>query len=195
MRKIIAVAVLLSLSSCASGPGTRPLARPAGPIPPCPAYASAGASWLPEARVWRQALDSIVGTPEAQGRGTRSRPSNLEPGGMETRESFGATITHPARVRPEDGPQLARLLEQSYPPELRQAGHRGTVRVAMLIDARSAVRETRVARTSGYPALDAAALRVIRQFTFEPALAGTCSTPSIVLLPVRYYTTDRAPRT
>ncbi len=114
---------------------------------------------------------------------------------METAESFGATITHPARVRPEDGPHLARLLEQSYPPELRQAGHRGTVRVVMLLDARGAVRETRVARTSGYAALDAAALRVIRQATFEPALAGACSTPSIVLLPVRYYTTDPSPRT
>ena len=185
MRKITIVAVLLYLSSCASGSGTRPPPRPSGPVAPCPAYANFETARVPDGRGWSEVVDSIARTPDAQGPRSR-RPARNEWTERETSELFGLTITHPARVRPGDRQYLAQLFEQTYPPDLRDRGLGGTVYVVMLLDPHGAVRETRVARTSMYPSLDAAAVRVAQRIIFDPAIAGTCSLPYIVSLPNTY---------
>lgn len=185
MRKIIAATGLLVLAGCASGSGSRPLPRPTGPVAPCPAYARFETARLPDGRGWPQVLDSVARTPEAQGQRSR-RSSRTELAEQESSELLGVTVTHPARLGPGDRQRLARLFEQTYPPELRSLGLGGTVRMVMLLDANGAVRDTRVARSSMYHSLDAAAVRMIRQVTFDPAIAGTCSVPYLVSLPVTY---------
>lgn len=71
MQKLIIVALLLGLSGCASGSGTRALPRPSGPVAPCPAYANYETARAPDGRGLLQVLDSLARTPEAQGRSGR----------------------------------------------------------------------------------------------------------------------------
>jgi periplasmic protein TonB len=56
-----------------------------------------------------------------------------------------------------------------YPEEARQAGQQGTVWVRLTIDATGKVSAARVQESSGYDALDAAALRTVRRWVFRPA--------------------------
>ena len=186
IRKITTLAVLLTLSGCASGPGTRPLPRPSGPVEPCPAYANFETARLPDGRGWLQVMDSIARTPKAQERSRRLSAAEIKQAEHEVNELFGVTITHPARVPPGARTHVARLLEQTYPPELRDSGRGGTVYMVMLMDPSGRVRETLMARSSGFPTLDAAALRVARQVTLDPAIAGNCSVPYIAVLPITY---------
>ena len=186
MQKITTVAVLFALSGCASGSGAGTLPRPSGPVAPCPVYANFETARVPDGRAWLQVMDSIASTPKAQERSRRPSAAEIKQGERETSELFGITITHPARVPPGARAHLARLLEQTYPPELRDTGRGGTVRMVMLMDPSGRVRETLIARSSGFPVLDAAALRVARQVNFDPAIAGSCSVPCIVVLPITY---------
>ncbi len=78
----------------------------------------------------------------------------------------------PYEVAPEfrDRRALERLLQQRYPPTLRDAGIGGTVRVWVYIDENGDVKNTRVVDSSGYPALDQAAIEVMQAVKFKPAL-------------------------
>jgi TonB family protein len=83
----------------------------------------------------------------------------------------GPTFT-PMTVRPELRNQndVQRALVASYPPMLRDAGIGGTPVVWFLIDEDGMVRRTQLSRTSGFPALDHAALDVASVMQFSPAL-------------------------
>jgi len=66
--------------------------------------------------------------------------------------------------------EVARTLEREYPPMLRDAGIGGSVNVWLFIDEQGAVQDVRVNKSSGFEALDDAALRVGSQMEFTPAL-------------------------
>ena len=57
-----------------------------------------------------------------------------------------------------------------YPQADLDAGHEGTVTLALLVDATGAVRDSRVEHSSGYPTMDDAAHSVLRTCGFRPAL-------------------------
>jgi TonB family protein len=65
--------------------------------------------------------------------------------------------------------QVAAALEKTYPPLLRDAGIEGTAAIWMFVDGIGAVRNVRLARTSGYDALDEAALKLADVMQFTPA--------------------------
>lgn len=65
--------------------------------------------------------------------------------------------------------EVASLLEQSYPPLLRNAGVGGNVIVWVKVDEAGRAADTRIAKASGHDALDAAALRVAGAMRFTPA--------------------------
>jgi TonB family protein len=105
----------------------------------------------------------------------------------------------PARPRVEDGPTFtpmtvrpelrnARDVQQaliaSYPPLLRDAGIGGTPVVWFFIDEEGRVAGTRLSRTSGYPALDEAALNVAAVMEFSPALNRDRRVPVWVEIPI-----------
>jgi TonB family protein len=79
-----------------------------------------------------------------------------------------------------------RALQRSYPPMLRDAGIGGTTTVWFLIDEEGGVLERRVARTSGYEALDVAALDVAEAMEFSPALNRGRAVPVWVQIPVSF---------
>ena len=73
----------------------------------------------------------------------------------------------PMLRNPED---VTRALRREYPVNLRDAGIGGTVALLVHIDVDGRVTESRVGETSGYAALDAAALRVADVMRFRPAM-------------------------
>jgi TonB family protein len=80
-------------------------------------------------------------------------------------------IFTPMTRRPEllNRDEVQEALVRSYPPLLRDAGIAGSPTVHFFIDETGAVRRTQIARPSGHPALDAAALRVAEVMRFSPA--------------------------
>ena len=85
--------------------------------------------------------------------------------------SQGPVFT-PMTVRPEllNTAEMQRALMESYPTTLREAGISGTPVVWFFIDSTGAVVKTQLSKTSGYPALDEAALGVAQAMRFSPAL-------------------------
>jgi protein TonB len=77
----------------------------------------------------------------------------------------------PMTIRPElkNEAEVARALERAYPPLLRDAGIGGTTIVWFFIDERGTVVKTQLNQTSGYDALDEAALKVANVMKFSPA--------------------------
>jgi TonB family protein len=67
------------------------------------------------------------------------------------------------------GPRALSTPAPVYDEAERRAGHAGEVQVVMRVDTDGKVVEARVARSSGWPVLDASALDAARQWTFEPA--------------------------
>jgi TonB family protein len=83
---------------------------------------------------------------------------------------------------------VARALEREYPPALRDAGIGGAVIVFFFIDAEGVVRDARVHQTSGFPALDQAALRVAQIFEFTPAFNREQAVPVWIQIPITFTT-------
>jgi protein TonB len=75
-------------------------------------------------------------------------------------------------VRPEllNRPEVQQALVRNYPPLLRDAGIGGSPTVHFFIAATGEVQKLMIAQTSGYPALDQAALAVARVMRFSPAM-------------------------
>jgi periplasmic protein TonB len=59
---------------------------------------------------------------------------------------------------------------RNYPPLLRDAGIGGSPTVHFFIDENGKVLKTLLSKSSGYPALDDAAIAVAQQMQFSPAL-------------------------
>jgi periplasmic protein TonB len=78
----------------------------------------------------------------------------------------------PMTVRPElqNSAEVQRVLVRNYPPLLRDAGIGGTPIVWFFIDENGRVLRTTLSKSSGYPALDEAAIAVAQQMRFSPAL-------------------------
>lgn len=89
------------------------------------------------------------------------------------------------KARPEDRPtfipydvapkllnrdEIEKLLVRYYPPDLRSAAIGGSIIVWAYVDAQGAVTRTLVKDSSGYPSMDAAALKVVDAMQFKPAL-------------------------
>ncbi len=104
------------------------------------------------------------------------------------RDLAAAPVFTPYTVRPDirNREDVRRALEREYPALLRDAGIGGTVQVWFFIDEAGAVQRTMVAETSGYEALDAAALKVADIIQFTPALNRDKRVPVWISLPVTF---------
>ncbi len=87
-------------------------------------------------------------------------------------------IANPAEVQ--------RALERAYPALLRDAGIEGTVALLVHIDERGRVIEARIGTSSGFGALDAAALGAVTAFRFHPAQNRDVPTAVWTSVPVTF---------
>jgi len=104
----------------------------------------------------------------------------------------GSTVDEP-RFIPYDVPpnlsnrsEVADVLGREYPPVLEDAGIGGVVSVWLYLDEEGAVRRSQINESSGYEALDDAALRVADAMTFTPAQNRDRPTPVWVSIPITF---------
>ena len=99
----------------------------------------------------------------------------------------GPTFT-PMTDRPQltNNAEVARALDDVYPPLLRDAGIGGTVNVWFLIDEEGRVHSTQINKTSGHDALDRAALHVADVMEFTPAYNRDQRVPVWVALDIAF---------
>jgi TonB family protein len=115
------------------------------------------------------------------GRGLIAREP--EPGRLEA----GPTFT-PFTVAPflRNSEQVTRTLAREYPPQLRSAAVGGRVLLWLFIDASGHVERTVLKTSSGFSALDEAAMRVALTMEFSPALNRDRRVPVWVAVPVDF---------
>jgi TonB family protein len=82
--------------------------------------------------------------------------------------------------------EVQAALESEYPRELSEAGIGGRANVWLFIDTEGAVQSTRIQESSGYPALDQAALNVARVVRFTPAKNMDRTVPVWIALPISF---------
>ena len=94
----------------------------------------------------------------------------------------------PFTVRPDikNRSEVARALEENYPPLVRDAGIGGTTTVWVFVDDKGQVQNTRLNQSSGHQALDEAALRVANAIEFTPAMNRDAAVPVWISLPITF---------
>ncbi len=102
-------------------------------------------------------------------------------------------------ARPPDGPDNAPPVALNadnpvtYPPDLYARGVEGEVRLQLYVDSSGTVvpDSTRVAQSSGYPALDSAAVADAPRLRFSPALRNGRPVAATFLQPIRFHHPQR----
>ena len=99
----------------------------------------------------------------------------------------------PREVEPElrNRAEFGRALERAYPATLKDAGIGGRVLLWVFVTENGSVGNVRIYESSGYPQLDQAAEKVMRESArFSPALNRDQQVPVWVALPVTFQTTN-----
>jgi len=103
---------------------------------------------------------------------------NLPPppktGSPADRPSF---IPYDVAPKLKNAKDIQKLLQRLYPAQLREAGVQGTVVLWIYIDENGKVQKSQVQKSSGYPAMDKAAIGTADQMKFSAAMNRDKRTP------------------
>ena len=115
--------------------------------------------------------------PEPKAEIVKDAPAKEEPDERDRPEREPAAepsppVEAPQQARVDVPPSPRRTIRPKYPRESRIRGEEGDVLLEFEVDASGAVAGVRVARSSGFPALDAAAVEAVRDARFTPAKSG-----------------------
>jgi protein TonB len=97
-----------------------------------------------------------------------------------------ATASGTAGGATDSHPRYAVNPPPDYPTDERRLHHEGVVLLHVKVTAEGAATDVRLQHTSGFPALDAAALAAVRRWKFEPARANGIAVAAEVEVPVRF---------
>ena len=113
---------------------------------------------------------------------------NLPPPPSDASRLGDQPVFTPMTVRPEikDRKAALRIVERNYPKLLKDAGIGGSVNVWVFIDTDGKVQNAQVQKSSGNKALDDAALKSARVFSFTPALNRDKRVPVWVSIPITF---------
>jgi TonB family protein len=120
-----------------------------------------------------------------------SRAPVRQPVGQDATEAAQAgdrPVFTPMTERPQlmNSREVQQALQRHYPPLLRDAGIGGIAVVWVFIDETGRVRDARISTSSGYDALDQAALRVTELMQFTAARDRDTPVPVWIALPVTF---------
>ncbi len=93
---------------------------------------------------------------------------------------------HDRKPQLDNFAEIQEVLRTTYPPALRDAGVQGTTQVAALLDARGAVRDVKLVRSSMHNELDAATIAAVKRMRFRPASQGGCPVPFFMSIPLAW---------
>jgi protein TonB len=88
--------------------------------------------------------------------------------------------TAPAVARSQSNPKPV------YPPDARRKRQEGVVRLGVRIGADGQPHEIAIKQTSGFSALDEAAIQAVRQWVFDPATSAGEPVATYVEVPIRF---------
>jgi TonB family protein len=116
-------------------------------------------------------------------------------GGCKKGEGSGLSFQTVGRQPDVPPVMLNKELPFRYPPALYAQKVQGNVTLRIYIDSNGAIvpDSTRVAETSGFSALDSAAMKGSRDLKFEPAKTRSQPVPVSILLPVFFRHPDAPP--
>lgn len=129
-------------------------------------------------------------------------PLAREFAGQETGETPAATVSNasaPPAPRPPDAGQpgggfasVAYLHTPlpAYPSSARRSGQQGVVLARVLVSREGSPNQVRLAKSSGFEALDQAALEAVKGWRFVPARQGAEPVASWIEVPVRFRLED-----
>lgn len=122
------------------------------------------------------------GVEGGRGRGVEPKSDRV----VTTEDISAAPAFTPYTVAPllRNREEIASLLEKWYPRMMRDSGIGGRVLMWVFIDDKGQVRNTLVKRSSEFPEMDSAAVRVSWQMRFRPAQNRDVRVPVWVELPV-----------
>ena len=92
----------------------------------------------------------------------------------------------PATLAPDAGIAVLQSVMTQYPVESMRAGEEGTAVLQVLVDEGGRASDVRVARSSGYERLDAAALNAVRQWRFVPGKRNGVAVAMAHQVPVNF---------
>jgi TonB family protein len=120
--------------------------------------------------VWPSLLAALIAACSKPDTGTMKLPEKVDPKGFEPPVMLNA------------GSPVA------YPEALYAQGIEGRVVLRLFVDEKGKLESdsTRLAESSGYPALDSAALRAVADFRFAPALRNGAPVAALFLQPVHF---------
>jgi protein TonB len=101
----------------------------------------------------------------------------------DTDSTVGVAGSHGPAPLPSNAPP-------EYPEESRRLGHAGVVTVRAVIDTDGSVASARIVRSSGYDALDRAALTAVRHWRFTPAVVDGAASRCEISVPVKFVLRD-----
>ena len=78
----------------------------------------------------------------------------------------------PQEYLPVAEPKYAARAEPVYPTEARRRHQQGVVRLELFISELGALDKIEIVKSSGFPLLDAAAIKAMKQSQFDPAMSG-----------------------
>jgi len=96
------------------------------------------------------------------------------------------SFTLEGRTAPPEALDAARNRRPAYPEASRRRGQEGTVQLELSVDANGRVTGVRVVESSGFNALDAAALEAVREWRFRPAERAGMPMAGILTMAVHF---------
>ena len=84
----------------------------------------------------------------------------------------------PATLAPDAGIAVLQSVMPQYPVESMRAGEEGAAVLQVLVDEGGRASDVRVARSSGYERLDAAAVSAVNRWQFAPSTKGSLAVPT-----------------
>ncbi len=91
----------------------------------------------------------------------------------------------------ESKPEYLRNPPPIYPEQARANGQQGTVLLRIEVDPEGRPTSINLKQSAGYPLLDQAALKAVRQWRFYPARVGPVAISSLVDVPIRFQLNQR----
>ena len=92
----------------------------------------------------------------------------------------------PRQARIDAPPRPVKSLRPKYPAASRRRGEQGEVKLEIDVSGKGAVVDAKVAESSGYPALDKAAVEAVMSADFEPAKSDGRPVPSRAIISIHF---------
>jgi periplasmic protein TonB len=113
-------------------------------------------------------------------------PGPPSPPGAVVGGTGDATAAHPPGPPTIEKVELVRMKAPVYPPRCLRMGLEGVVKVRVLVGEDGVPQEVSIARSSGEPLLDEAALEAVREWVFKPALRNGVPARAYAVVPIEF---------